>query len=82
MHVGQRKIMKLTIVDHELPRTRLSKLKRFLLPDLVGDTKTKKNSLEHPEFEEYKIIKDFLVRQTEKDILPEDHLFLMRLSWK
>jgi len=68
-----KKIMKFHLVDEELPRTRLSKLKRFLLPDLI-DQDVKIEKIEHPEFEEYKIIKDFIESQTEKDIAPDDHL--------
>jgi long-chain acyl-CoA synthetase len=66
--------LKFTIIDEELPKTRLSKLRRFQLPDLVGTRESRKSSAEQPDFEEYLIIKGFIEKQTTKKILPDDHL--------
>jgi len=72
-----RRISNFTIIDEPLPRTRLSKLKRFLLPEIGKGNAIKKAKKEADlEFEEYKIIKDFLVREKGKDVFPSDHLEL------
>lgn len=72
-----RRISNFTIIDEPLPRTRLSKLKRFLLPEIGKGNAIKKEKKEADlEFEEYKIIKDFLVREKGKDVFPSDHLEL------
>ncbi len=69
-----KRILKFTLIDEELPKTRLSKLRRFQLPDLVGTLKSRKKSAAQPNFEEYLIIKGFIEQQTQKEILPDDHL--------
>jgi len=63
-----------TLVECELPRTRLSKLKRFQLPDLVADREKRKLAIEHPPGEEYAIVRTFLESQTNRPIGPDDHL--------
>ena len=69
-----KKILKFTLIDEELPKTRLSKLRRFQLPELVGNREARKKEAEHPDFEEYLIIKGFIEKQTTKEIFPDDHL--------
>ncbi len=70
------RIKHLTLIDEELPKTRLSKLKRFLLPELAIQYKRKKETTEHPTFQEYTIIKDYIESLTSKKIHPDDHLEL------
>ncbi len=69
-----KKILKFTLIDEELPKTRLSKLRRFQLPELVGNREARKKEAKHPDFEEYLIIKGFIEKQTTKEIFPDDHL--------
>lgn len=69
-----KRLLTFTLIDEELPKTRLSKLRRFQLPEMVGDRKVKKSAAKQPDFEEYLIIKGFIEKQTDKDILPDDHL--------
>jgi long-chain acyl-CoA synthetase len=69
-----KRLLNFTLIDEELPKTRLSKLRRFQLPELVGARKRRKNDATQPDFEEYSIIKKFIEQQTDKDILPDDHL--------
>jgi long-chain acyl-CoA synthetase len=69
-----KRILKFTLTDEELPKTRLSKLRRFQLPDLVGTRELRKSAAHQPDFEEYLIIKEFIEKQTQKEILPDDHL--------
>lgn len=69
-----KRILKFTLIDEELPKTRLSKLRRFQLPELVGNREARKKKAEHPDFEEYLIIKGFIEEQTTREIFPDDHL--------
>ncbi len=69
-----KRLLTFTLIDEELPKTRLSKLRRFQLPELVGARKARKNDAKQPDFEEYTIIKGFIEKQTDKHILPDDHL--------
>lgn len=69
-----KKILNLHIVPDELPKTRLGKIKRFQLPDMV--TEKKKASINEPKFREYKVLKKFLEDETQKTVYPEDHLEL------
>lgn len=72
-----RRISNFVVIDEPLPRTRLSKLKRFMLPEIGKGNAIKKEKKETDlEFEEYKIIKEFLVKEKEKEVFPSDHLEL------
>lgn len=68
-----KRISKFVIVKEELPKTRLGKIQRFKLPELTGRDDTPKTAAEEPDFEEYKVIKEFLKNQTESDVFPGDH---------
>jgi len=70
-----KKLMKFTITPEELPKTRLSKLKRFKfqeIADLNGRKRNLKN--DEPDFEEYIAIKEFLMEETESEVYASDHL--------
>jgi long-chain acyl-CoA synthetase len=69
-----KRLHQFTLVDCELPRTRLSKLKRFQLPALVAAREERREQIEHPAGEEYQVIRQFLESQTSRTILPDDHL--------
>ncbi len=69
-----KRILKFTLIDEELPKTRLSKLKRFQLPELVTSREVRKSKNPAPEFAEYHIIKEFIEKQVNRDILADDHL--------
>jgi long-chain acyl-CoA synthetase len=68
-----KKIMQLHILTQELPKTRLGKFKRFMLPSLAKAPAQKMETGKEPNFQEYKAIKDFLREQKEKDVYPGDH---------
>jgi long-chain acyl-CoA synthetase len=68
-----KRIMKLHVLAEEIPKTRLGKIKRFLLPALTEGRTRQKGMSHEPDFREYKAIRDFLREQTEKDIFPDDH---------
>ncbi len=71
-----KKIMRFHITDQELPRTRLSKLQRFKLEELAqqSDQKQEDDSGREPDFEEYRMITDYLSREKGRDVLPHHHL--------
>ena len=72
-----KKLMKFTIVKTELPKTRLGKLRRFALPEMVKlETGTAKQERHDGfrEFDEYSAIKDFIVGRIERPVWPDDHI--------
>ncbi|MFZ1520111.1 MAG: AMP-binding protein [Ignavibacteriaceae bacterium] len=69
-----KKVMKFSLVKEPLPRTRLLKLKRFLLPQLEQISKEKLENVTEPTFQEYTLLKEFLQQQKETTIHPSDHL--------
>jgi long-chain acyl-CoA synthetase len=69
-----KRIMQFTLVNKELPRTRLSKLQRFKLAELLEQKETKKASTEEPKTSEYLAIKTFIESQVDMDVLPDHHL--------
>jgi long-chain acyl-CoA synthetase len=69
-----KRIMQFTIVNTELPRTRLSKLQRFKFASLLEQKDTKKVKTEEPTTAEYHAIKSFIENQVDMDILPDHNL--------
>lgn len=69
-----KKIMKVSLTNEPLPRTRLLKLKRFLLPKLETLSRYKSESITEPDIQEYRLIKEFLQQQKDIPIHPSDHL--------
>jgi len=71
-----KKITRFYIVNQELPRTRLGKIKRYELDKFLTNTVTEKVKVEEPDFPEYKRIKDFLKDLKSQEVYPLDHLEL------
>ncbi len=74
-----KRISGFTVIQEELPKTRLGKIKRFVLESFARTKRTieKSSSVEEPDFHEYQLIKEYLVQQKERrDIFPDDHLEL------
>ena len=69
-----KRIMQFTLVNSELPRTRLSKLQRFKFEDLIEQAENEKPKLKDPDTDEYRAVKSFIESQVDMDISPEDHL--------
>jgi long-chain acyl-CoA synthetase len=69
-----KKVMKFSLTKEPLPRTRLLKLKRFLLPKLEMISKEKLESIAEPAFQEYTLLKEFLQQQKDITVHPSDHL--------
>jgi long-chain acyl-CoA synthetase len=68
-----KRILHFTLVEDELPKTRLSKLKRYQLPTLVDRRQQCKQQAAPPEGEEYEIIKAFIETHTSRSIGADDH---------
>jgi len=69
-----KRIMQFTLVKTDLPRTRLSKLQRFKLEELINQTESEKPKTKDPDTDEYRAVKSFIESQVDMDISPEDHL--------
>ncbi len=69
-----KRIMQFTLVKTELPRTRLSKLQRFKLAELLEQKVDQKAEPKEPNTTEYRAIKSFIESQVDMDILPDHHL--------
>lgn len=70
-----KRILKCTFVRESLPRTKLGKLKRHELPALAvaSGQKTAKAVKPEPDLEEYRVIKEYLTREAETEVHPDDH---------
>ncbi len=70
-----RKVTAITLVTEDLPRTRLGKLRRFMLPELIsGRTRQSERPQEEPESETYRLIRDYLMSEKNLAIHPDDDL--------
>lgn len=70
-----KRITNFFVVNNELPKTRLGKIRRFALTELMQNN-TQKNALKEidiPGNIEYKILNDYLKSVVKKDILPDEH---------
>lgn len=71
-----KKILDVKVVREELPKTRIGKIKRFMLKDLIEGITTEKKDVVEPIFDEYVAIKEFLVNLKSKEIISTAHLEL------
>jgi len=55
-----KRIMQFTLVNSELPRTRLSKLQRFKFEELLVQKENEKTTSDEPDTKEYHAIKSFI----------------------
>ena len=69
-----KRIMQFSLVKTDLPRTRLSKIQRFKLAELIEQKEEKQAASEEPVSLEYRAIKSFIETQVDMDILPDHHL--------
>ncbi len=69
-----KRIMQFTLINSELPRTRLMKLQRFKLEDLINKTESERPKSKDPDTAEYRAVKSFIESQVDMDVSPEDHL--------
>lgn len=70
-----KRIMQFYLVKEELPRTRLGKIQRFKLEELLEEKQEKQeNEYEDAGSEEYLAVKSFIESQVDMDVSPDDHL--------
>jgi len=71
-----KRIYRFKIVKRELPKTRLGKIRRFLLDKFLEEEKASIRTVKEPDLEEYRIIKDYLSKVSKKEIYPDSHIEL------
>lgn len=70
-----KRIMQFSLVKEELPKTRLGKIQRFKLEELLGEKqKREEKPYEDAGSEEYLAVKSFIESQVDMTISPDDHL--------
>lgn len=69
-----KRIARYYLVSEELPRTRLGKLRRFMLKDSISVDRAGRKRVKEPTFQEYLALKTFLSGETGKDVYPDDHI--------
>ncbi len=69
-----KKILGFHTTSQDLPRTRLGKIKRYLLPGLTSEKH--QETVEEPKSKEYQAIKKFLEEETQQKVHPGDHIEL------
>ena len=72
-----RKVLKTIVVGEELPKTKLGKIKRFMLKEFLDGMSSEEEDVQELEFEEYKMLADYLKGlKGKKVIAPSAHLEL------
>ncbi|MCG8412424.1 MAG: AMP-binding protein [Bacteroidales bacterium] len=69
-----KRIMKFSLIKEDIPRTRLGKIQRFKLSEMVDKPVRKINKAEEPDSKEYRVIKSFIENEVDMTISAEDHL--------
>ena len=71
-----RKILGIEVVGEELPKTKLGKIRRFMLKDFLDGMNKEEIVVEEPEFEEYKLLSSYLKGVKGSGVAPTSHLEL------
>ncbi len=75
-----KRVLDLLIVKEELPKTKIGKIRRFMLKEFLDKIIVKKAETKEvvaePDFKEYKKLSEFLRGITKNEIAPNDHLEL------
>jgi long-chain acyl-CoA synthetase len=70
-----KRLLKLTIVKEPLPKTRLGKIKRHEMDQLMeAQDRRDQAPVEEPDTEQYRAIRDYLAAQAKHPVRPDDHL--------
>ena len=70
------KILDYKLYEEELPKTRVGKLRRFMLSELYLKTNVKKKKVEEPDNEVYRLLKDYIKKLKGIEAQPEENLEL------
>ncbi|WP_291256620.1 AMP-binding protein [Fusobacterium sp.] len=71
-----RKILDIRVVQEELPKTKLGKIRRFMLNSIINKKEEENITIEEPNYVEYKELKTYLEKIKNKKITPMAHLEL------
>lgn len=71
-----KKILDVKIVQDELPKTKIGKIRRFMLKDVIEKKEEKRENIKEPNTEEYKKISSFIKSIKNKTVIPSAHLEL------
>ncbi len=71
-----KKILDIRIVQEEMPKTKIGKIRRFMIPEMLKGKDNENIVIEEPKFEEYKMLKDYLVKVKKKPVTPFAHIEL------
>ena len=74
-----KKLMSLFVYRGDLPRTKLEKLKRYMLKDIIKaevpvSKKKEEVVIEEPSLEEYQILKKYIEEEKKIELRPTDHI--------
>ena len=72
-----KKVMSIFVYRGDLPRTKLEKLQRFKLKEIIANAKVEEKAeatVQEPTLEEYKIIKRHIETEKHITIRPTDHI--------
>lgn len=70
------KILDYKVFEEELPKTRVGKVRRFMLPDFYNRTTVKKEVEKEPESNVYKQLKEYIVKNKGVEPTPSENLEL------
>lgn len=71
-----KKILDIRIVQEEMPKTKIGKIRRFMIPEMLKDKDNENIVIEEPKFEEYTMLKEYLVKVKKKPVTPFAHIEL------
>lgn len=72
-----KKLMSLTVYRGDLPRTKLEKLKRYMLKDLIhaqAPVSKQETTVAEPTLDEYQILKKYIEDEKQLQVRPTDHI--------
>lgn len=69
-----KRLLKLSIVKEPLPKTRLGKLKRHELDQMMREQTRDRAPVAEPDSEAYRAIRDYLAAEAKQPVHPDDHL--------
>lgn len=62
------------IVNQELPKTRLGKIRRFMLSEFLEKAETKPKEVKEPDSQVYQMLKEYLKSYTNLEVYPDSHI--------
>jgi len=71
-----RKILSVEVVGEELPKTKLGKVRRFMLQEFLDGMNKEEVEVEEPDFEEYRVLAGYLKKVKSRGVVPGAHLEL------